>query len=57
MEDLGLNTVTYPKAEGHGTLPSLSSDFDKQASGFIIPANFKRFLEAAFRALRHLTLV
>uniref|UniRef100_A0A8C3T3X6 Colony stimulating factor 3 n=1 Tax=Chelydra serpentina TaxID=8475 RepID=A0A8C3T3X6_CHESE len=57
MEDLGLNTVTYPKAEGQGTLPSLSSDFDKQASGFIISANFKRFLEAAFRALRHLTLV
>uniref|UniRef100_A0A8C0GX35 Colony stimulating factor 3 n=1 Tax=Chelonoidis abingdonii TaxID=106734 RepID=A0A8C0GX35_CHEAB len=57
MEDLGLNTVTYPKAEGQGTLPSLSSDFDRQASGFIIPANFKRFLETSLRALRHLTLV
>ncbi|XP_030396815.1 granulocyte colony-stimulating factor isoform X2 [Gopherus evgoodei] len=57
MEDLGLNTVTYPKAEGQGTLPSLSSNFDRQASGFIIPANFKRFLEMSLRALRHLTLV
>uniref|UniRef100_A0A452H1C5 Uncharacterized protein n=1 Tax=Gopherus agassizii TaxID=38772 RepID=A0A452H1C5_9SAUR len=57
MEDLGLNTVTYPKAEGQGTLPSLSSNFDRQASGFIIPANFKRFLETSLRALRHLTLV
>uniref|UniRef100_A0A8C3FAF4 Colony stimulating factor 3 n=1 Tax=Chrysemys picta bellii TaxID=8478 RepID=A0A8C3FAF4_CHRPI len=58
MEDLGgLNTVTYPKAEGQDTLPSLSSDFDKQAGGFIILANFKRFLETSLRALRHLTLV
>ncbi|XP_067397033.1 granulocyte colony-stimulating factor [Emydura macquarii macquarii] len=55
MEDLGLNVVTYPKTEGQGTLPSLLSDFDKQAGGFIILANFQRFLETAFRALRHLT--
>uniref|UniRef100_K7FXS9 Colony stimulating factor 3 n=1 Tax=Pelodiscus sinensis TaxID=13735 RepID=K7FXS9_PELSI len=55
MEDLGLNTVTYPVAEGQGPLPSFSSDFEKQASGFIILANFQRFLEMALRALRHLT--
>uniref|UniRef100_A0A8C8SAH7 Colony stimulating factor 3 n=1 Tax=Pelusios castaneus TaxID=367368 RepID=A0A8C8SAH7_9SAUR len=57
MEDLGLNTVTYPKTEGQGMLPSLLSDFDKQAGGFIILANFQRFLETALRALRHLTLL
>ncbi|XP_075767541.1 granulocyte colony-stimulating factor isoform X2 [Pelodiscus sinensis] len=55
MEDLGLNTVTYPVAEGQGPLPSFSSDFEKQAGGFIILANFQRFLEMALRALRHLT--
>ncbi|XP_075299886.1 granulocyte colony-stimulating factor [Opisthocomus hoazin] len=53
MEDLGLATVTYP-AEGRGPLPAFSSRFQHQVGGFFILANFQRFLETAYRALRHL---
>nr|XP_025973628.1 granulocyte colony-stimulating factor [Dromaius novaehollandiae] len=53
MEDLGLATVTYP-AEGRGALPAFSSRFHHQVGGFFILANFQRFLETAYRALRHL---
>ncbi|XP_062451329.1 granulocyte colony-stimulating factor [Rhea pennata] len=53
MEDLGLATVTYP-AEGRGALPAFSSSFHHQVGGFFILANFQRFLETAYRALRHL---
>ncbi|XP_051496231.1 granulocyte colony-stimulating factor [Apus apus] len=53
MEDLGLATVTYP-AEDRGPLPAFSSDFHHQVGGFFILANFQRFLETAYRALRHL---
>ncbi|NXQ94845.1 MGF factor, partial [Sagittarius serpentarius] len=53
MEDLGLATVTYP-AEGRGRLPAFSSPFHHQVSGFFVLANFQRFLETAYRALRHL---
>ncbi|XP_074019085.1 granulocyte colony-stimulating factor [Numenius arquata] len=59
MEDLGLATVTYPTAtyptEGPpGPLPAFSSHFHHQVGGFFILANFQRFLETAYRALRHL---
>lgn len=53
MEDLGLATVTYP-TEGPGPLPAFSSRFHHQVGGFFILANFQRFLETAYRALRHL---
>lgn len=53
MEDLGLDTVTFP-AEGRGPLPAFSSRFQHQVGGFLILANFQRFLETAYRALRHL---
>ncbi|XP_068775004.1 granulocyte colony-stimulating factor [Struthio camelus] len=53
MEDLGLATVTYP-AEERGALPAFSSPFHHQVGGFFILANFQRFLETAYRALRHL---
>ncbi|KAI6072651.1 Granulocyte colony-stimulating factor [Aix galericulata] len=53
MEDLGLATVTFP-AEDRGPLPAFSSRFQHQVGGFLILANFQRFLETAYRALRHL---
>ncbi|NXJ85226.1 MGF factor, partial [Trogon melanurus] len=53
MEDLGLATVTYPP-EGRSPLPAFSSHFHHQVGSFIILANFQRFLETAYRALRHL---
>ncbi|NWS77406.1 MGF factor, partial [Crotophaga sulcirostris] len=53
MEDLGLATVTYP-TEDWGPLPTFSSHFQHQVGGFFILANFQRFLETAYRALRHL---
>lgn len=53
MEDLGLATVTYP-AENEDPLPTFSSRFRHQVGGFFILANFQRFLETAYRALRHL---
>ncbi|NWI69208.1 MGF factor, partial [Todus mexicanus] len=53
MEDLGMATVTYP-AEDQGALPTFSSRFHHQVGGFFILANFQRFLETAYRALRHL---
>lgn len=53
MEDLGLATVTYP-AEDRGPLPAFSSSFHHQVGGFFILQNFQRFLETAYRALRHL---
>ncbi|NXT30034.1 MGF factor, partial [Syrrhaptes paradoxus] len=53
MEDLGLATVTFP-AEDQGPLPTFSSRFQQQVGGFFILANFQRFLETAYRALRHL---
>ncbi|XP_009463185.1 PREDICTED: granulocyte colony-stimulating factor [Nipponia nippon] len=53
MEDLGLATVTYP-TEGPDALPAFSSSFHHQVGGFFILANFQRFLETAYRALRHL---
>ncbi|XP_074783056.1 granulocyte colony-stimulating factor [Athene noctua] len=63
MEDLGLATVTYPTVTyptvtyptgGRGPLPTFSSRFHHQVGGFFILANFQRFLETAYRALRHL---
>ncbi|NXY25588.1 MGF factor, partial [Atrichornis clamosus] len=54
MEDLGLATVTYP-TENQEPLPTFSSHFHHQVGGFFILANFQRFLETAYRALRHLT--
>ncbi|NXS25123.1 MGF factor, partial [Mystacornis crossleyi] len=54
MEDLGLATVTYPM-ENQDPLPTFSSHFDHHVGGFFILANFQRFLETAYRALRHLT--
>ncbi|NWH99066.1 MGF factor, partial [Tichodroma muraria] len=53
MEDLGLATVTYP-TENQDPLPTFSSRFHHQVGGFFILANFQRFLETAYRALRHL---
>uniref|UniRef100_A0A8C6ITF2 Granulocyte colony-stimulating factor n=1 Tax=Melopsittacus undulatus TaxID=13146 RepID=A0A8C6ITF2_MELUD len=53
MEDLGLATVTYP-TETRGPLPAFSSHFHHQVGSFFILADFQRFLEAAYRALRHL---
>ncbi|XP_067167882.1 granulocyte colony-stimulating factor [Apteryx mantelli] len=53
MEDLGLTTVTYP-AESRGALPVFSSLFHHQVGSFFILADFQRFLETAYRALRHL---
>ncbi|NWI76706.1 MGF factor, partial [Dryoscopus gambensis] len=53
MEDLGLATVTYP-TENQDPLPTVSSRFHREAGGFFILANFQRFLETAYRALRHL---
>ncbi|XP_009082732.1 PREDICTED: granulocyte colony-stimulating factor, partial [Acanthisitta chloris] len=53
MEDLGLATVTYP-SEPQDPLPTFSSHFHHQVGGFFILANFQRFLETAYRALRHL---
>uniref|UniRef100_A0A8D2PNK9 Colony stimulating factor 3 n=1 Tax=Zosterops lateralis melanops TaxID=1220523 RepID=A0A8D2PNK9_ZOSLA len=53
MEDLGLATVTYP-SENQDSLPTFSTQFHQQVSGFFILANFQRFLETAYRALRHL---
>ncbi|NXD72071.1 MGF factor, partial [Eolophus roseicapillus] len=53
MEDLGLATVTYP-TEARGPLPAFSSHFHHQVGGFFILADFQRFLETAYRALRHL---
>ncbi|NXX57207.1 MGF factor, partial [Scopus umbretta] len=53
MEDLGLATVTYP-TEGQDPLPASFSHFHHEVSGFFILANFQRFLETAYRALRHL---
>ncbi|NXC34584.1 MGF factor, partial [Campylorhamphus procurvoides] len=53
MEDLGLATVTYP-TENPDPLPTFSSHFHHQVGGFFILANFQRFLETAYRALRHL---
>lgn len=53
MEDLGLATVTFP-AESQDPLPTFSSHFHHQVGGFFILANFQRFLETAYRALRHL---
>ncbi|NWR58503.1 MGF factor, partial [Bucorvus abyssinicus] len=53
MEDLGLATVTYP-AEDWGPLPTFSSSFHHQVGSFFILENFQRFLETAYRALRHL---
>ncbi|NWV70896.1 MGF factor, partial [Malurus elegans] len=53
MEDLGLATVTYP-SKNQDPLPTFSSRFHHQVGGFFILANFQRFLETAYRALRHL---
>ncbi|XP_031456612.1 granulocyte colony-stimulating factor [Phasianus colchicus] len=53
MEDLGLDTVTLP-AEHRSPPPAFSTDFQQQVGGFFILANFQRFLETAYRALRHL---
>lgn len=53
MEDLGLATVTYP-SENQDPLPTFSSHFHHQVGSFFILANFQRFLETAYRALRHL---
>uniref|UniRef100_A0A8D2MRJ2 MGF factor n=1 Tax=Zonotrichia albicollis TaxID=44394 RepID=A0A8D2MRJ2_ZONAL len=53
MEDLGLATVTYP-TENQDPVPTFSSQFHHQVGGFFILANFQRFLETAYRALRHL---
>ncbi|NXK16098.1 MGF factor, partial [Arenaria interpres] len=47
-------TATHP-TEGPGPLPAFSSRFHHQVGGFFILANFQRFLETAYRALRHLT--
>ncbi|NXK70340.1 MGF factor, partial [Sylvietta virens] len=54
MEDLGLATVTYHPTENQDPLPTVSSHFHHQVGGFFILANFQRFLETAYRALRHL---
>ncbi|KAM6399453.1 granulocyte colony-stimulating factor [Rhynochetos jubatus] len=54
MEDLGLATVSYPM-EHQSPLPTFSSRFHHQVGGFFIVVNFQRFLETAYRALRHLT--
>lgn len=54
MEDLGLDTVTLP-AEQRSPPPTFSGPFQQQVGGFFILANFQRFLETAYRALRHLT--
>ncbi|XP_071433660.1 granulocyte colony-stimulating factor [Pithys albifrons albifrons] len=53
MEDLGLAMVTYP-TENPDPLPTFSSNFHHQVGSFFILANFQRFLETAYRALRHL---
>ncbi|NXN15340.1 MGF factor, partial [Indicator maculatus] len=53
MEDLGLATVTFP-TEAQSPLPTFSSHFHHQVGSFFILANFQRFLETAYRALRHL---
>ena len=53
MEDLGLDTVTLP-AEQRSPPPTFSGPFQQQVGGFFILANFQRFLETAYRALRHL---
>ncbi|KQL59851.1 myelomonocytic growth factor-like protein [Amazona aestiva] len=53
MEDLGLATVTYPM-EARGPLPAFPSHFHHQVGSFFILADFQRFLETAYRALRHL---
>ncbi|NXG48677.1 MGF factor, partial [Psilopogon haemacephalus] len=53
MEDLGLATVTFP-TEAPSPLPTFSSRFHHQVGSFFILANFQRFLETAYRALRHL---
>lgn len=53
MEDLGLATVTYP-SENQDPLPTFSTHFHHQVGSFFILANFQRFLETAYRALRHL---
>ncbi|KAM8989011.1 granulocyte colony-stimulating factor isoform 1-T1 [Ara ararauna] len=53
MEDLGLATVMYPM-EARGPLPAFSSHFHHQVGTFFILADFQRFLETAYRALRHL---
>ncbi|KAM9520908.1 granulocyte colony-stimulating factor isoform 2-T2 [Guaruba guarouba] len=53
MEDLGLATVMYP-TEARGPLPAFSSHFHHQVGTFFILADFQRFLETAYRALRHL---
>ncbi|POI32205.1 hypothetical protein CIB84_004041 [Bambusicola thoracicus] len=53
MEDLGLDTVTLP-AEQRSPPPAFSGPFQQQVGGFFILANFQRFLETAYRALRHL---
>ncbi|OXB63667.1 hypothetical protein ASZ78_008982 [Callipepla squamata] len=53
MEDLGLDAVT-PPAEQRSPPPAFSSRFQQQVGGFFILANFQRFLETAYRALRHL---
>ncbi|XP_061231313.1 granulocyte colony-stimulating factor isoform X2 [Neopsephotus bourkii] len=53
MEDLDLATVTYP-TETRGPLPAFSSRFHHQVGTFFILADFQRFLEATYRALRHL---
>uniref|UniRef100_A0A8C9ESE4 Colony stimulating factor 3 n=1 Tax=Pavo cristatus TaxID=9049 RepID=A0A8C9ESE4_PAVCR len=53
MEDLGLDTVTLP-AEHRSPPPTFSTHFKQQVGAFFILANFQRFLETAYRALRHL---
>ncbi|NXX86887.1 MGF factor, partial [Urocolius indicus] len=53
VEDLGLTTVTYP-TEDQSPLPTFPSSFHHQVGCFVILANFQRFLETAYRALRHL---
>lgn len=53
MEDLSLATVTYP-TEARSPLPAFSSHFHHQVGSFFILADFQRFLETSYRALRHL---
>ncbi|NXG62846.1 MGF factor, partial [Hemiprocne comata] len=57
VETLQLDTANLSsniQQQDWGSLPAFSSHFHHQVGGFFILANFQRFLETAYRALRHL---
>ncbi|XP_011854364.1 granulocyte colony-stimulating factor isoform X2 [Papio anubis] len=51
MEDLGMAPALQPT---QGAMPAFTSAFQRRAGGVLVASHLQRFLELAYRVLRHL---